>query len=73
MMKSSVFLFTALVIAVSAQGTGPYRPANYSADAGLPRHTIYKPLDTPANVKLPVLIWGEGGCIGIGTVRTLRM
>jgi hypothetical protein len=47
---------------VAAPGTtGPYK-SQYSTDPNLPKHTIYAPLNPPEGVKLPVLIWGNGGC-----------
>ncbi len=39
---------------------------NYSTDASLATHTIYMPNSVPAGVKLPILVWGEGGCIANG-------
>jgi hypothetical protein len=48
-------------------GTGPY-PAQYFTDASLPSKTIYAPkVPPPANVKMPVIAWGEGGCFQTGT------
>jgi hypothetical protein len=55
---------------VNREGTGPYKssPAGRT-DPALPNHTIYAPLTPPpANVKLPVVVLGEGGCISIGTM-----
>jgi hypothetical protein len=49
-------------------GSGPYK-ANYTEDATLPDHTIYAPLTPPpADVKLPVIIWGNGFCMAAGTM-----
>lgn len=39
----------------------------YSTDPALPIHTIYTPKSVSADVKLPVLVWGEGGCAASGT------
>ncbi|KAF1807894.1 hypothetical protein P152DRAFT_463081 [Eremomyces bilateralis CBS 781.70] len=50
----------------SGGGTGPYT-AEYSTDPGLPKHTIYLPKEIPADLKLPVLVWGNGGCMGDST------
>ncbi|KAF1813252.1 hypothetical protein P152DRAFT_395037 [Eremomyces bilateralis CBS 781.70] len=50
----------------STGGSGPY-PANFSTDPGLPKHTIYLPNEIPADLKLPVLVWGNGGCMADGT------
>jgi dienelactone hydrolase len=48
-------------------GTGPY-PAKYFVDPTLPEKTIYAPkIPPPANVKMPVIVWGEGGCYKTGT------
>jgi hypothetical protein len=47
-------------------GTGPYKshPAGRT-DPSLPDHTIYAPIaPPPADVKLPVIVFGEGGCTG---------
>jgi hypothetical protein len=49
----------------SGGGSGPYK-ANYTALAGLPRHTIYTPSNVPAGTKLPVILWGNGACAGWG-------
>ena len=48
-------------------GSGPFK-ANYTTDPTLPKHTIYAPLTPPANEKLPVLVWGNGGCRASGTL-----
>ncbi|GIE28664.1 hypothetical protein Ait01nite_017090 [Actinoplanes italicus] len=45
-------------------GSGPY-PADYETSSGLPNHTIYRPQNLPAE-KLPVFVWGNGGCSGNG-------
>ena len=51
------------VVLVEDGGTGPYS-AIVTEDPGLPGMTIYRPKDlTPfAGKKLPVLLWGNGGC-----------
>jgi hypothetical protein len=47
-------------------GSGPYK-ANLTEDASYPNHTIYAPIvPPPADVKLPVLVWG--GCMGAGSM-----
>lgn len=46
-------------------GSGPY-PANYETSGGLPNHTIYRPETLPAE-RLPIFVWGEGGCAANGT------
>jgi hypothetical protein len=48
-------------------GSGKY-PAHLLTDPTLANHTIYAPkVPPPANVKMPVLIWGNGGCTSSGT------
>lgn len=46
-------------------GSGPY-PARYETSGGLPNHTIYRPVNLPAD-PLPVFVWGNGGCASNGT------
>jgi hypothetical protein len=48
-------------------GTGPYPATNYTNDPSLPGHTIYAPKAPPKGVKLPALVWGNGGCTNGGT------
>ena len=44
-------------------GSGPYK-ADFSTQETLPKHTIYAPKSPPpADVKLPVFVWGNGGCM----------
>jgi hypothetical protein len=48
-------------------GSGNYS-AHFLTEASLPNHVIYAPkVPPPANVKMPVLIWGNGGCTSSGT------
>jgi hypothetical protein len=47
-------------------GTGPY-PAYRFVDPTLKNHTIYAPKTPPKGVKLPVLIFGNGGCGNSGS------
>jgi hypothetical protein len=48
-------------------GSGKY-PARFLTEPSLGNHTIYAPkTPPPANVKMPVLIWGNGGCTSSGT------
>ncbi|KAK2773944.1 hypothetical protein FQN53_003913 [Emmonsiellopsis sp. PD_33] len=49
----------------SPSGSGPY-PAGYTTIPDLPSHTIYRPLEVPENVTVPVLAWGEGACSADG-------
>jgi hypothetical protein len=49
-------------------GSGPYK-ANYTEDATLPGHTIYAPMvPPPASEKMPVIVWGNGACMAVGTM-----
>jgi hypothetical protein len=47
--------------------TGPYK-SGYYEDPAFPKHTIFAPVNPPPDLKLPVLIWGNGGCSGNGTL-----
>jgi hypothetical protein len=47
--------------------TGPYK-SGYYEDPGFPKHTIFAPTKPPPEMKLPVLIWSNGGCSGNGTL-----
>jgi Cellulose binding domain len=53
-------------------GSGPY-PADYETSATLPNHTIYRPQTLPSE-RLPVFVWGNGGCAanGTGQINFLR-
>ncbi|KAL1841660.1 hypothetical protein VTJ49DRAFT_6766 [Mycothermus thermophilus] len=51
----------------SGVGTGPFAPAGYYTTGSLPRHTIYAPRNIPPGAKLPVMLWGNGGCSADGT------
>src|ERR1700710_860153 len=42
-------------------GSGLYNAA-YSLIPGLDNHTVYAPKVIPADVKLPVIVWGKGVC-----------
>jgi hypothetical protein len=49
-------------------GSGPFK-ANYTEDASLPGHTIYAPkVPPPQSEKLPVIVWGNGMCMAVGTM-----
>jgi hypothetical protein len=50
-------------------GSGPY-PARYLADPDFPNHTVYAPKTPPAGVKMPVVVFGNGGCVNIGTLMS---
>ncbi|KAI0196346.1 hypothetical protein F4808DRAFT_439808 [Astrocystis sublimbata] len=47
-------------------GDGPYGPGKYSTESSLGSHTIYMPSNA-GDTKLPVLVWGNGGCGSDGT------
>lgn len=49
-------------------GSGAY-PAVMEEDTGLPGHTLYRPHDLAAlgNRKLPIVVWGNGGCANNGS------
>lgn len=53
-------------------GTGPY-PAIKTLDPDFPDHVIYRPANLAAlgKRKLPVLVWGNGGCSGDGASARL--
>jgi hypothetical protein len=46
-------------------GSGPYK-SSFGTVPGLAKHTMYMPKNAPANVKLPVIVWGNGACSGNG-------
>lgn len=52
---------------INREGTGPYKshPAG-RVDPGLPGHTLYAPIKPPpADVSMPLIVFGEGGCTGM--------
>ncbi len=54
------------------QGTGPF-PATKSVDAAFPGHVVYRPADLGklAGRKLPIVLWGNGGCTDDGAAERL--
>jgi len=48
-------------------GTGKYKPAWFSTDPSLPNHTLYMPKTIPDGLKMPVILWANGGCGASGT------
>ncbi|QIK80094.1 hypothetical protein G7077_12405 [Sphingomonas piscis] len=56
------------VSAAVEEGSGPY-PAVYESDTSLPNHVVYRPRSLAAlgATKLPVYVWGNGGCSADGT------
>jgi len=53
-------------IGPTTTGSGPY-PAKVLEDPSLPNHTVYVPKDAPKGIKMPVLVFGNGGCVNVGT------
>jgi acetyl esterase/lipase len=49
-------------------GSGRYK-ARVIEDSSLPGHTIFAPASPPAGMKLPVVLWGNGGCLAMGQVH----
>lgn len=41
-------------------------PKHYTTDHTLAKHTIYMPINPPPDVKLPVVVWGNGACLADG-------
>lgn len=73
-LSSALLALPALTLAqnagVESEGvlaTGPHK-SHFYEDASLPKHTIFAPITSPAGLKLPVLIWGNGGCSSNGTL-----
>lgn len=75
-MKKTLAIFSALMLCATMQaqdvkketigdgGTGAYK-AVMASDATLATHTVFKPADLAPfgkKEKLPVLVWGNGGC-----------
>ncbi|GAA4916543.1 alpha/beta hydrolase [Streptomonospora salina] len=51
----------------AAAGTGPY-DAEYETTFRLYGHTIYRPANLPDDEQLPIVVWGNGGCMADGTM-----
>lgn len=47
-------------------GSGPFE-AHHVEDTTLPNHTIYAPKTPPTGIKMPVVVFGNGGCMNVGT------
>ena len=64
-LKTTLLGLASASCVLAQSGSGPY-PANYATDPALPGHTLYYPTDVPADVTLPVLVWGNGACAADG-------
>ncbi|KAF2674294.1 hypothetical protein BT63DRAFT_408496 [Microthyrium microscopicum] len=53
---------------LASPGTGKFSPPHYFADPELPEHTLYQPKNIPAGSKMPLMVWGNGGCLKVGTI-----
>jgi hypothetical protein len=53
------------VPAATPIGSGPYR-AIMEVDPSLATHTIYHPADLSQAGQLPIVVWGNGGCVNQG-------
>ena len=53
-------------------GTGPF-PAEKSVDPAFPGHVVYRPADLAklGGRKLPIVLWGNGGCTDDGAAERL--
>jgi hypothetical protein len=49
----------------SSGGSGQWK-AGYMIEANLANHTIYAPISPPAGIRMPILVWGNGGCMASG-------
>ncbi|KAF2823050.1 hypothetical protein CC86DRAFT_448108 [Ophiobolus disseminans] len=65
-MLYTFLLVTAYFGAVSHANVIP-RQASYTTDPTLPNQTIYLPTTIPSTLKLPVIVYGVGGCSDSGT------
>lgn len=53
-------------VRTTAGGSGPYE-AGYEIRLGLRGHTVYRPQTLPEE-RLPIVVWGNGGCLANGTM-----
>src|SRR5580658_46437 len=62
-----VFVASSVWGQTTAGGTGPFHVV-MEEDSTLPAHTVYRPADLAKlqGQKLPIIAWGNGGCIGDG-------
>lgn len=63
-LSSLLFCFTGFcqsVKTIEEGGTGPFK-AIIVGEKSLPQHTVYRPNDLSKTEKLPVMVWGNGGC-----------
>jgi hypothetical protein len=52
-------------VVMATTATGPYKAGAWS-EASLPKHTIFGPVNPPAGLKIPVMVWGNGACSSNG-------
>jgi len=66
-MLALVFAATSVWGGNTAEGTGLFQVV-MEEDSTLPAHTVYRPADLAKlhGQKLPIIAWGNGGCIGDG-------
>lgn len=64
-MKALLAALLLLATPSTPAGTGPF-PAVMETEPTLPTHTVYRPADLAHAGKLPVLVWGNGGCRNLG-------
>jgi len=55
-----------LTPAAAAPGGSGANPADYTTTSALPNHTIYRPVNLPAQ-RLPIVVWSNGACSADGT------
>lgn len=76
LMSVSVLAQTEAMRIVEDGGSGPFKAA-VAKDASLPFYTIYRPADLKAavekNGKLPVVVFGNGGCYSATNVTSERL
>lgn len=76
LMSVCVMAQTEAIRIVEDGGTGPFKAA-VAKDASLPFYTIYRPADLKAavekNGKLPVVVFGNGGCYSATNVTSERL
>jgi dienelactone hydrolase len=64
-MKSLIAAFLLVAGEPQPAGSGT-TPAIMVSEATLPTHTVYRPANFDRSERLPVLVWGNGGCVNLG-------